>query len=85
MRMYRHDITGGDQGVGYSDQSFPGRNNDNGVDSLGVAQGTISDLNGGFGDIIAVIGASLCGVGFFPIAVMQANGERTCTRTTKWD
>ena len=49
-------MAGGDQGVGYKDQSFPGRNNDNGVDSLGVAEGTITDLNGGFGDVIAVIG-----------------------------
>ena len=47
-----------DQGVGYADQSFNGRNANNGVDAYGVAQGAIADLAAGFGDVIIVGGES---------------------------
>ena len=41
-----------DQGVGYPDHSFNGRDASNGIDALGVAMGAISDVNALHGDLI---------------------------------
>ena len=68
--------------MGYSDQSFPARNNDNGIDALGVANGAIADLNGGFGDVIAVIGPSVLPCARPAAAARQRRAVIDCGQAT---